>query len=318
MTDLFTIAPLNDAMRAALATDFTVHHVDDMDDPIAWLAQNGAGIAYALTDGHYGIAPAYLAGLPDLKLVSSNGVGYDAIDTDAALARGVMVTHTPSVLDQEVATTALMLLIACYRNFPAEVAQATTGAWASNGNLPLARSVDNRKIGILGLGRIGQAIAAKLAPFNPEILYTGRTKKDVPFRFVPDLTAMAAEVDALICIAPGGAATQHLVNADVLNALGPDGILINVGRGSVVDETALITALQSGKLGGAGLDVFENEPHIPDALRAMPNVVLTPHIGSATVETRAAMAQLAIDNLRQHRKDGTVLTLVPECAPLAT
>lgn len=316
MTDLFTIAPLNDAMRAALGNTFTIHHVNDMDDPVGWLDQNGAGIRYVLTDGHYGIAQKYMDRLPDLQLVSSNGVGYDAIDTSAAVARNVMVTHTPSVLDQEVATTALMLLIACYRNFPAEVAQATSGAWAVDGNLPLAQSVDNRTIGILGLGRIGQAIAAKLAPFQPRILYTGRTKKDVPFEFVPDLTEMVAQVDALICIAPGGAATHHLVNKDVLRALGPDGILINVGRGSVVDESALIAALEKGEIAGAGLDVFENEPNIPAELRAMSNVVLTPHIGSATVETRAAMGQLAVDNLLQHLANGSVKTPVPECAPL--
>ena len=316
MTDLFTIAPLNPTIRAALDTAFTVHHVDDMDDPVAWLAQNGAGIAYALTDGHYGIKPEYLAGLPDLKLVSSNGVGYDAIDTDAAVKRGVIVTHTPNVLNAEVATTTLMLLIACYRNFTREVDHAVSGRWAETGNLPLSRSVDNRTIGILGLGRIGMEIARKLAPFNSKILYHTRTKRDVDYTYYDDLAAMARDADVLISIAPGGASTHHLVNADVMAALGPDGILINVGRGSVVDEAALINALETGKLGMAGLDVFENEPHIPEALRKMRNVVLTPHIGSATVETRAAMAQLAVDNLLQHRKDGKVISPVPECASL--
>ena len=304
-------------MRADLARDFMVHDVTQMDNPISWLDANGAGIRYVLTDGHFGIKPAYLSRLPDLQLVSSNGVGYDAIDTDAALARNVIVTHTPGVLNQEVATTALMLLIACYRNFRAEVDHATSGRWAQDGNLPLARSVDNRTIGIIGLGRIGQAIADKLAPFQPRILYHGRSAKDVPYQFYDNLTAMARDADALIAITPGGAATHHIVNAEVMQALGPDGILINVGRGSVVDEQALITALQSGQLGMAGLDVFEYEPHIPAALRAMSNVVLTPHIGSATQETRAAMANLAISNLRQHAQDGRVLTPVPECAAIA-
>ena len=312
MTDLFTIAPLNATMRAKL-TDFTIHHINDMDDPVAWLAQNGAGIHYALTDGHHGIKPDFLAGLPDLKVVSSNGVGYDAIDTDAAVARNVIVTHTPNVLNAEVATTTLMLLIACLRNGPAEIAQATSGAWATDGNLPLSRSVDNRTIGILGLGRIGMEIARKLAPFNPTILYHTRTKRDVGFTYYDDLVAMARDCDVLISIAPGGASTHHLVNAPVMEALGPDGVLINVGRGSVVDEEALIAALQTGKLGSAGLDVFENEPHIPQALHDMPNVVLTPHIGSATIETRDAMAQLAVDNIKQHIKDGTVISPVPEC-----
>lgn len=316
MTVLFTIAPLNPTMRAALDSGFTVHHVDDMDDPVSWLTAHGAGIAYALTDGHYGIKPEYLALLPDLKVVSSNGVGYDAIDTDAAVAKGVIVTHTPGVLNAEVATTTLMLLIACYRNFTLEVDQATSGRWAETGNLPLSRSVDHRTIGILGLGRIGMEIARKLAPFDPQILYHTRTKRDVDYTYYADLTAMARDADVLISIAPGGAATHHLVNADVMAALGPDGVLINVGRGSVVDEVALIEALETGKLGAAGLDVFENEPHIPDALREMRNVVLTPHIGSATVETRAAMAQLAVDNLLQHRENGTVISPVPECASL--
>jgi lactate dehydrogenase-like 2-hydroxyacid dehydrogenase len=316
MKDLFTIAPLTDVMRDALAPAFRVHHVHDMDDPVAWLSGNGAGIEYVLTDGHYGLAPEYLAGLPDLKLVSSNGVGYDAIDTDAMLARGVLVTHTPSVLNAEVATTALMLLIACYRNFPAEVAQAQTGAWEAKGNLPLARSADGRTIAILGLGRIGMAIAEKLAPFEAKILYSARSKKDVPFKFYSDLKEMAEDADALIAITPGGAETHHLIDAEVMRALGPAGVLINVGRGSVVDETALIAALQAGELGGAGLDVFENEPHIPPALREMSNVVLTPHIGSATVETRAAMGKLAVDNLLSHLKDGIVITPVPEVQSL--
>lgn len=310
------IAPLNDDMRAALDGVFAVHHVEDMDDPVAWLASNGAGIKYALTDGHYGIDPAYLAGLPDLRVVSSNGVGYDAIDTDAAVAAGVIVTHTPGVLNAEVATSALMLLIACYRDLPANMTLAHSGAWATDGNLPLSRSVDNRTIGILGLGRIGMAIADKLAPFNPTIIYHTRTQKDVPYRYYDNLEDMAADCDALISVAPGGTSTQHLINARVMNALGPDGVLVNVGRGSVVDETALIEALNTGRLGWAGLDVFEDEPHIPAALRDHPRVVATPHIGSATVETRAAMAKLAIDNLLQHRRDGTVLTPVPEVASL--
>ena len=316
MTDLFTVAPLTDVMRESLGDAFQVHHVNDMADPVAWLAENGSGIEYVLTDGHYGLAPEYLAGLPDLKLVSSNGVGYDAIDTSAMLERGVLVTHTPNVLNAEVATTALMLLIACYRNFLPEVANAQSGAWEKTGNLPLASSVDNRTIGIVGLGRIGMAIAEKLAPFNPHILYNARSEKDVAFTYFSDLTEMARAADALIVITPGGAATHGLINAEVMRALGPEGVLINVARGSVVDETALIAALQAGELGAAGLDVFEQEPHIPDALREMPNVVVTPHIGSATLETRAAMGRLAVDNLLSHVKDGSVISPVPEVQSL--
>ncbi len=316
MTDLFTIAPLADVMRAALGQEFSIHHVNDMSDPVAWLQEHGAQIELVLTDGHYGVAPEFLAHLPNLKLISSNGVGYDAIDTSAAVERGILVTHTPDVLNAEVATTALMLLIACYREFLRDAGHAQTGRWAKDGNLPLARSVDNRTIGILGLGRIGMAIAEKLAPFQPNILYHTRTRKDVDFTYYPNLVDMARDADALICIAPGGAATHHLVNADVIEALGPEGVLVNVGRGSIVDETALIAALQDNRLGAAGLDVFENEPIIPDALRELPNVVLTPHIGSATVETRAAMGKLAVNNLKRFRDCGEVLTPVPECQSL--
>lgn len=315
-TPLFAIGAITPQMKSDLETRFDVHHVDEMDDPVAWLDANGAGIRHVLTDGHYGLRAEYLARLPDLALISSNGVGYDGIDTDAAVARGVLVTHTPGVLNAEVATTALMLLIACYRNLPAEIANATSGNWATQGGLPLSRSVDHRKVGIVGLGRIGQAIADKLAPFHPEILYHARSQKDVAYSYYADLIAMAQDADALICITPGGAATHHLINADVIAALGPQGVLVNVGRGSVVDEAALIAALQNGTLGAAGLDVFENEPHIPAALRALPNAVLTPHIGSATVETRAAMAKLASDNLLQHLSNGTVLSPVPECLHL--
>lgn len=316
MKDLFTITPLTDTMRAALEGSFDIHHVDDMGDPAVWLETHGKGIEYALTDGHYGVQRDYLDALPDLKLISSNGVGYDGIDTGAAVARNILVTHTPDVLNAEVATTALMLMLACYRELLPNEAHARSGAWATEGNLPLSRSADNRTVGILGLGRIGMAIAEKLAPFNPTILYNTRTEKDVPFTFVADLTEMARRSDVLICIVPGGAATQHIVNAGVIKALGPEGILINVARGSVVDEAALTEALSSGALAAAGLDVFEDEPNIPDALKTMPNVVLTPHVGSATVETRAAMGQLAVDNLLQHLKDGSVLTPVPECKGL--
>ncbi len=316
MHDLFVITPLNDALRDALSPHFRIHHADDMDDPAAWLAENGAGISYALGEGGLKFHNAYLDRLPDLKLISSVGVGYDGIDTAATTARGVIVTHTPNVLNDEVATTALMLLIACYREFNANVAHATSGAWATKGNMPPSRSVDHRTIGILGLGRIGQAIADKLAPFHAKILYHGRSERDLPYTYYADLTEMARDADALICVVPGGASTHHLINAEVISALGPNGILVNVGRGTTVDESALIDALGAGRLGAAGLDVFEQEPNIPQALRDMSNVTLTPHIGSATVETRAAMMQLSVDNLLQHIKDGSVITPVPESAPL--
>jgi lactate dehydrogenase-like 2-hydroxyacid dehydrogenase len=313
VTELFVISKLTSEMRDALDSEFTIHHVVDMDAPEEWLVQNGPRIEYVLTDSFSGIRPEYFPLLPNAKLISSNGVGYDAIDTNEAVRRNILVTHTPSVLDAEVATTVLMLLIACYRQTLPQMQLAHEGRWEVEGNLPLARSADNRTIGILGLGRIGLEITRKLTPFNPRIIYSGRSKKAVAFEYFEDLTDMARAADVLICVVPGGAATHHIVNEDVMNALGPDGVLINVGRGSAVDEAALIAALEDGRLGYAGLDVFENEPYIPEALRALPNVALTAHIGSATVETRAAMAKLAVDNLLEFKKNGAVLTLVPEC-----
>ena len=263
-----------------------------------------------------GIKPEYLHALPNLKLISNYGVGYDAIDTDLTNKGGILVTHTPNVLNAEVATTALLLMLACYRDFSFNENHARSERWLKHGNAPLSRTADNRTIGIIGLGRIGQAIADKLAPFNPRLLYHTRTRKDVPYEYFPDLKAMAEQAEVLICITPGGEQTRHLVNREVMEALGPEGVLINVSRGSVVDEAALIETLRSGKLGYAGLDVFENEPEIPEQLRESTNTVLTPHIGSATVETRAAMGQLAVDNLLQHVKDNSVLTPVPECRHL--
>ncbi|MEM6477636.1 MAG: NAD(P)-dependent oxidoreductase, partial [Pseudomonadota bacterium] len=177
-------------------------------------------------------------------------------------------------------------------------------------------SVDHQRIGIVGMGRIGQEIARKLGPFEADIAYHARSEKDVPYRFEPDLVALARSVDCLIVITPGGAATYHLIDRAVLEALGPGGTLINVARGSVVDETALVSCLETGRLGWAGLDVFEAEPKVPEALKAMKNVVLLPHVGSATHETRAAMGKLVIDNLVSHARDGTVQTPVPESLPL--
>lgn len=308
---------LTDVNHPRLSEAFSLVIYDALDAPETWLHDNGHAVSHVLSDGHRGLPDEIGARLPNLKVVALNSVGYDGIDADAQAARDVIVTHTPTVLNEEVATTALLLLIACYRDFRANLSHAHTGAWATDGPAPLSRSVDNRTIGIIGLGRIGKTIARKLAPFSPTLLYTARSEKDVPFEFVPDLVELAARCDALINIAPGGDGTRKMINADVLRALGPDGVFVNVGRGTTVDEAAMIEALASGALGAAGLDVFEDEPRIPDALRALPNAVLVPHVGSATQETRAAMANLAADNLLDHLAAGTVRTPVPECDHLA-
>lgn len=307
MPDLLQIGGITDTMRERLKAEFTIHQLDSF-DPNA--------ITHVVTNGHDGVKPELMASLTNLKVISGYGVGYDAVDANEAARRGIVVTHTPNVLNQEVATTALLLMLSCYREVLRDDAYARSGEWEAKGGAPLTRSADNQVVGILGLGRIGQAIADKLAPWNAKIVYHSRSKKDVAYTYYDNLIAMAHDCDVLICITPGGPSTNKIVNAEVMQALGAKGTLINVSRGSVVDEAALISALQSGTLGWAGLDVFEGEPHIPQALRDLPNTVLLPHVGSATVETRAAMGALTVDNLLQHLKDGTVISAVPECAQL--
>lgn len=278
--------------------------------------ENGAGVEAIAMFGHWKISPAVMDALPDLKVISNFGVGYDTIDAAEAARRGILVSHTPDVLNDEVADTTLMLWLAVSRELIPSERWARSGDWEAQGNYPLTRSIRNRTVGILGMGRIGQAIAETIQPFNPKILYHTRSPKDVPYTHVANLVDMARQSEVLIVITPGGDATRHLVNAEVIEALGPDGILINVARGTVVDEAALTEALVSGKLGGAGLDVFEAEPKIPDALKSLDTVVLLPHVGSGSVETRQAMGDLVCDNLDQWRADGTVKTPVPECQSL--
>lgn len=300
-------------MKSALEEDFTLHALFDQDDQQAWLAAHGADMPYVLTDGHWGVRPEVMQHLDHLKIASCYGVGYDNIDAQACSAQGIMVTHTPNVLNSEVANTALLLWLATSRRLVRDDALVRSGKWPE-GNAPLTRSVDDRKVGILGLGRIGEELARRLAVFNADISYHGRTQKaDVPYRYYDNLVDMAREIDVLFCITPGGAATHHLVNRAVMDALGPEGTLINVGRGTVVDEVEMVSALQEGRLGNAGLDVFEHEPQVPAALYEMEQVTLLPHVGSATVETRAAMGELAVNNLRQFLRDGTVISPVPEC-----
>jgi lactate dehydrogenase-like 2-hydroxyacid dehydrogenase len=308
MPDLLQIGGITDTMRDRLSEHFTIHKLDDAAYP-------AEAITHIATNGHDGVPADVMAACPNLKMVSCYGVGYDAIDTKAAADRGILVTHTPDVLNAEVASTTILLMLASFRNFLADEAHARSGAW-EQGGAPLSRSADNRRVGILGLGRIGQAIADKLAAFNADIHYHTRTNKDVPYTYHASLTDMAQAVEVLICITPGGPSTYRIVNAEVMDALGSEGTLINVSRGSVVDEPAMVQALQEGRLCYAALDVFEAEPKIPDALKTMSNVVLLPHVGSATHETRAAMGGLVVDNLIAHLTTGKVHTPVPETAHL--
>ncbi|BCN38495.1 dihydrofolate reductase [Alicycliphilus denitrificans] len=281
-------------------------------DPAAF-ATRADGIAAVLASADAVVDAALMDQLPNLRLVSVIGVGYDGVDVAAARTRGVAVTHTPGVLDDDVADLALGLMLAVARQIPAADRFVREGRWPQ-GPMPVARRLSGARCGLVGMGRIGQAIAQRAAAFQMEIAYTARgPKSDLPYAFVPDVRALAGRSDVLVVVTPGGAATRHLIGADVLRALGPQGVLVNVARGSVVDEAALIEALEQGLIAGAGLDVFEDEPHVPERLRALPNAVLTPHVGSATAQTRQAMAGLALGNLVALRQGLPLLTPVPEC-----
>jgi len=233
------------------------------------------------------------------------------VDIAAARARGITVTHTRDVLDADVANFAFLMLLAASRDYVRQDTHVRSGAWET-AQTPLTWSLEGKTVGIVGLGRIGRNLARKLEAFNVTVLYHGRHRQDVPYRFCPDLTDMAHEARALVMLVPGGPGTERMITADVLAALGPDGGLVNAARGSVVEQDALIEALQSGALGGAALDVFADEPQVPQVLRKMPNVLLSPHAASATAETRSAMFDLVAQNIRAYFETGAALTPVPE------
>lgn len=258
----------------------------------------GPGIRAAISGGN-GIDAATMDAAPDLEMVSLVVVGYDRVDLDHARARGIAVTNTPDVLTDDVADLAIGLMIAVARRLPQQDHYVREGRWVSEGLPPLTRRASGRRIGILGLGRIGQAIADRARPFAAEIGYFSRQPRSggADYRYFSDPLALAAWADTLIVAVSGGAATAGLVSEAMMEALGPDGILVNIARGSVVDERAMVAALQDGRLGAAGLDVFADEPNVPEALLSLENVVLIPHQGSGTRETRKAMADLALANL---------------------
>ena len=263
--------------------------------------------------GEARIDAALMDQCPQLEVITICGVGYDGVDVQAAKARGVPVTHTPDVLNDDVADLGLALLLAVARNVPAADQFTRQGNW-EKGPFPLTRKLSGSRLGIVGMGRIGQAIAKRAAAFDMDIRYHTRSaRSDVPYAHEPSLQALAAWSDFLLVITPGGAGTRHLINAEVLQALGAHSYLVNVARGSVVDEPALIEALQKGVIAGAGLDVYADEPHVPAALRALPNVVLTPHMASGTAQTRGAMSDLTLANLHAHFDGQPLRTPVPEC-----
>ena len=259
--------------------------------------------------GGYAVQPALIDSLPQLQIISVFGVGYDGVPIAYCRDKGIRVTNTPDVLTEDVADIAVALVLMTSRRLAAAERFTRAVSWPQ-GAFPLAHALRGKTAGIVGLGRIGKAIAQRLSAHGLKIAYHGRQPQDLPHRFCSSLIELAETSDFLIIACPGGPETRHLIQADVLRALGPDGTLINIARGSVVDETALIQALKSGAIRAAGLDVFENEPHIPAELLACENAVLLPHVGSATHETRQAMAQLVIDNLTAHFADQPLLTAV--------
>lgn len=238
--------------------------------------------------------------LPNLEIIATFSVGFDHIDLEAAKERDIRVANTPHVLAAETADTGMALLLATAKCIVEDDMYVRVGKWL-NGDPPLGTSLTNKKVGIVGLGDIGSKVAKRCAAFDMDVVYYGpREKPGYAYKYYSDVAVMAKDCDFLILTCPGGEATANLVDINVLEALGPQGVLINIARGSVVDEPALIKALQGGTIRGAGLDVFANEPHVPEELISMDNVVLLPHIGSATLETRTAMGQLVIDNITAH------------------
>lgn len=290
--------PIAPGVIAALHNRFVLHRLSEQSDADAFLRETGPEIRGMAVNARAGRIDRHLFDrLPALEIVASFGVGHDTIDLAEAKARGITVTNTPGVLDEEVADLTLGLLLATVRRIPQAERHVREGCWP-RGPFPLSPTLRGRRVGILGLGAIGKAVARRLEGFDVEIAYHGRSRQAaVAYEYHSSPIALAAACDVLIAIVPGGAETRHLVDAAVLAALGPNGILINVARGSVVNEAALIAALQSGTILAAGLDVFAHEPHVPDALLALPNVVALPHIGSASVKTREAMNALVVDNL---------------------
>ena len=298
--DLLIYGPSKPIVDNGFSDQFVLHSFETTADlerltPAVAEKIRGAAVTYNSVRGD----SKTLARFPKLEIVSSFGVGYDHIDANYAREHNIVVTNTPDVLTEEVADVAMGLLIATLREFVNADRYLRSGHWLTQ-NFPLsAGSLRDRTVGMVGMGRIGQAIARRLEASRVPVVYHSRKPADgVSYKHYPDLLEMAKAVDTLVVIVPGGPGTAKMVNADVMKALGPRGVIVNVARGSVVDEQALIAALKSGGILAAGLDVFEKEPNVPDELRSMQNVVLLPHIGSASVVTRNAMDQLVVDNLK--------------------
>ena len=293
---------------ADLETRYKVHRLWEAGDQEALISEIAPQIRVVVTEGW---APAeFQAKFPNLELIASHGVGYDGVALGAAQARKIAVTNTPGVLDDAVADLTIGLLIAVTRGMVVGDQYVRNGEWLK-ANFPLMSHLRGRQAGILGLGRIGLAIAQRLKAFGVEINYHNRRERsDVDYKYYSSLSMMSQDVDFLILSCVGGEETKKIVNREIMEKIGPTGVLINISRGSVVDEGDLVACLEEGKLGGAGLDVFTSEPHVPEALFKMPQVVLQPHIGSATLQTRIAMGQLVVDNVDAYYAKKPLLTPV--------
>jgi lactate dehydrogenase-like 2-hydroxyacid dehydrogenase len=311
--DVLVFGPPKPAITRGLSEGFVLHHFENQRDL--------GRIATAMTERIRGIAvtdlirvdQAMLSKFPKLEIIASFGVGYDHVDFNYARERGIVVTHTPDVLTEETADAALGLLICTVREFVKADRYVRSGLWANQPYPLSAGSMRDRTVGMVGMGRVGRAIARRLEAMKiPVVYHSRRPVENVLYRHYPKLLDMAKAVDTLVVMTPGGAATSKLVSAEVINALGPNGVIVNMSRGSVVDEEALIAALKNGDILAAGLDVFANEPVVPDELRAMQNVVLLPHIGSASVLTRGAMHQLVVENIKDWFGGKVPPTPIPE------
>lgn len=295
--EILQTGPLLASCEKALAERYTVHKLHEIADKDAWLAENGARIrAHAGS----GVQKPLIEKLPNLEIIASFGVGYDNIDTATAKARNIRVTNTPDVLNDAVAEITIGLMISLARRIPQGDQFVRQGKWPGN-NFGLFSELTGKTVGILGLGRIGKEIATRAQAMKMRVVYYGRHQQpSVPYIYYNNLEDMARDSDWLVIIAPGGKGTERIISKKVLEALGPKGMLVNVARGTLVDEPAMVELLQNGGLGGAALDVFEKEPQVPQALLGLDNVVLSPHQGSATNQTRDAMGALLVANLERH------------------
>lgn len=307
---VLAIQPLLEKEMKQLESGYNVIRLWEANDPVAEIERHRHDVQAILsTYNSSGVSERLMSALPNLEVIAQFGVGYDNIDLQAAHARGIAVTNTPDVLTDDTADVALFLMLNVARRAVEADMFVRVGRWKS-GAMPLSTSISEKTVGVVGLGNIGKAIAQRAAAFNTTVVYHSRSEKDVPYKYYSDLSEMAQDCDFLILACAGGPETENLIDYKILEKLGPSGFLINIARGSVVNEEDLLIALRNQAIAGAGLDVFANEPDVPEELLKMDNVVLSPHVGSATVETRSKMGQLVIDNLNAHFEGQSLLSPV--------